>query len=137
MEIKMENDYNLRVYYEDTDTGGVVYHSIYLNFIERARSEIFFRNGISPIDNEFHFVVKEINAKFLKPAKLGDELKIETNVIKIKNASVKLHQIINFKENPEIKVFEAIVDLVCLKGDKISKIPLKFENIFNQYYEKY
>lgn len=133
----MKNDYNLRVYYEDTDTGGVVYHSIYLNFIERARSEIFFQNGISPIDNEFHFVVKEINAKFLKSAKLGDELKIETNVITIKNASIKLHQIINFKENPEIKVFEAIVNLVCLKGDKISKIPLKFENIFNQYYEKY
>lgn len=133
----MKNDYNLRVYYEDTDTGGVVYHSIYLNFIERARSEIFFQNGISPIDNEFHFVVKEINAKFLKSAKLGDELRIETNVIKIKNASVKLHQIINFKENPEIKVFEAIVDLVCLKSNKISKIPLKFENIFNQYYEKY
>ncbi len=52
----MNNDYYLRVYYEDTDTGGVVYHSIYLNYCERARSEIFFRNGISPIDNKYHFV---------------------------------------------------------------------------------
>jgi acyl-CoA thioester hydrolase len=129
----MTNEYYLRVYYEDTDCGGVVYHSIYLNFIERARSEIFFRNGISPIDNEFHFVVKEINGKFLKSAKLGDELKIETNIIKIKNASVKLHQIIYFKEHPEIKLFEAIIDLVCLKENKISKIPLVFENIFKQY----
>ena len=134
---KMNNDYYLRVYYEDTDAGGVVYHSIYLNFVERARSEIFFQNGISPMDNEFHFVVKEINAKFLKSAKLGDELKIKTNVMKIKNASVKLYQIIYFKENPKIKVFEAMVDIVCLKGDKISKIPLKFQNILNQNYDKY
>lgn len=133
----MNNDYYLRVYYEDTDAGGVVYHSIYLNFVERARSEIFFQNGISPMDNEFHFVVKEINAKFHKSAKLGDELKIKTNVMKIKNASVKLHQIIYFKENPKIKVFEAMVDIVCLKGDKISKIPLKFQNILNQNYDKY
>ena len=81
MEIKMDNEYNLRVYYEDTDVGGIVYHSVYLNFIERARSEIFFQNGISPMDNQYHFIVKEINAKFLKSATLGDELKVITKSI--------------------------------------------------------
>ena len=129
----MKNEYNLRVYYEDTDTGGVVYHSIYLNFIERARSEIFFQNGISPIDNEYHFVVKEVNAKFIKSAKLGDELTVNTEVIKMKNASVQLLQQIMFKNNPEIKLFEATLNLVCLEGSKISKIPYKFEEIFRRY----
>lgn len=136
MEIKVKNDYSLRVYYEDTDTGGVVYHSIYLNFIERARSEIFFQNGISPIDNEYHFVVKEINAKFFKSAKLGDELKVITEVMKMKNASVQLIQQIFLKNDNKIKLFEAIIELVCLNNNKISKIPNKFNNIFIQYYNK-
>lgn len=132
----MKNDFNLRVYYEDTDTGGVVYHSMYLNFIERARSEIFFQNGISPIDNQYHFVVKEIHAKFLKSAKLGDELKVITEIVKMKNASIQLIQQIFLKNNTEVKLFEATVDVVCLNGNKISKIPNTFNNIFKQYYNK-
>ncbi|MGE4457522.1 MAG: hotdog domain-containing protein, partial [Arcobacteraceae bacterium] len=50
----------IRVYYEDTDTGGVVYHSNYLNFCERARSEAFFRLGMSPELSSGHFVAKRI-----------------------------------------------------------------------------
>lgn len=129
----MKNEYNLRVYYEDTDTGGVVYHSVYLNFIERARSEIFFQNGINPIDNKYHFVVKEINAKFIKSAKLGDELTVITEIIKIKNASIQLIQKIFFKNDIDTKLFEATVEIVCLNGSNISKIPTTFRNIFSQY----
>ena len=60
----------LRVYYEDTDTGGVVYHSNYLNFCERARSELFFQRGLSPHKTNAFFVVSHIDAKFIKPAHL-------------------------------------------------------------------
>ena len=129
----MNNDYYLRVYYEDTDTGGVVYHSMYLNYCERARSEIFFRNGISPIDNKYHFVVKNIDAKFTKPAKLGDELKVETLVFDIKKASVKLIQRIYFKEDSRLQLFEMAIELVCLHDNKISKIPVIFKNLFEKF----
>ena len=111
----MNNDYYLRVYYEDTDTGGVVYHSIYLNYFE------------------FHFVVKNIDAKFTKPAKLGDELKVETLVCDIKKASVKLIQRIYFKEDSRLQLFEMAIELVCLHDNKISKIPFIFKNLFEKF----
>ncbi|MGD9625492.1 MAG: acyl-CoA thioesterase, partial [Arcobacter sp.] len=50
----------LRVYYEDTDAGGIVYHSNYLNFCERARSDVFFQKGFSPVLEGGHFVAKKI-----------------------------------------------------------------------------
>jgi len=120
----------LRVYYEDTDLGGVVYHSKYLNFCERARSEIFFKKGASPVFEDYHFVVKSIEANFLYSAKLGDILEIKTQVLEIKRASIILFQTI-FNENLKRDIFEMKVVLVCLKNNKISKIPEYFLKIFD------
>ncbi len=120
----------LRVYYEDTDLGGVVYHSKYLNFCERARSEIFFKKGASPIFGDYHFVVKSIEANFLYSAKLGDILEIKTQVLEIKRASIILFQTI-FNENLKRDIFEMKVVLVCLKNNKTSKIPEYFLKIFD------
>ncbi len=120
----------IRVYYEDTDLGGVVYHSKYLNFCERARSELFFERGASPIFKDYHFVVKSIEADFLYSAKLGDILKIETEIMEIKRASITLFQTI-FNENLKKDIFKMKVVLVCLKNDKISKIPQYFLEVFN------
>ncbi len=120
----------LRVYYEDTDLGGVVYHSKYLNFCERARSEIFFEKGASPVFEDYHFVVKSIEANFLSSAKLGDILEIKTQVLEIKRVSITLFQTI-FNENLKRDIFEMKVVLVCLKNDKISKIPEYFLKIFD------
>ncbi|OHD77531.1 MAG: acyl-CoA thioester hydrolase, partial [Sulfuricurvum sp. GWF2_44_89] len=77
----------IRIYYEDTDVGGVVYHSNYLNFCERARSQLFFDAGRSPILEGGHFVAKHIDADYLKSAKFGDILEVETTLIEMKNAS--------------------------------------------------
>ncbi|MGZ5208133.1 MAG: YbgC/FadM family acyl-CoA thioesterase [Sulfuricurvum sp.] len=85
---------NIRVYYEDTDVGGVVYHSNYLNFCERARSQLFFDAGRSPILEGGHFVAKHIEADYLKSAKFGDLLTVETTLKSIKNASFTLIQTI-------------------------------------------
>jgi acyl-CoA thioester hydrolase len=82
----------LRVYYEDTDVGGVVYHSIYLNFCERARSQLFFDAGRSPITASGHFVAKHIEADYLKSAKFADLLEVKTVLKSIKNASFTLLQ---------------------------------------------
>lgn len=120
----------IRVYYEDTDAGGIVYHSKYLNFCERARSEIFFTQGKSPIQGDFHFVVKNINADFISSAKLGDDLIIETKLKEIKRVSLTMNQII-FRKFDKKEIFKMDVNLVCLKGSKISKIPNNFLNLLS------
>lgn len=111
----------IRVYYEDTDVGGVVYHSNYLNFCERARSQLFFDAGRSPILEWGHFVAKHIEADYLKSAKFGDLLEVKTSLVQIKNASFRLLQQI-FRE--EEKVFEMTIDLVYLDFEgNMKKIP--------------
>lgn len=111
----------IRVYYEDTDIGGVVYHSNYLNFCERARSQLFFDAGRSPILSGGHFVAKHIEADYLKSAKFGEVLEIKTTLLQIKNASFRLLQEI-FRGDE--KVFEMKIDLVYLDfGGNMSKIP--------------
>ena len=107
---------NIRVYYEDTDTGGVVYHSQYLNFCERARSEVFFQQGITPALAESHFVARKVIADYISSAKLGDLLDVKTTLVKMKAASFILKQMI-FKEDGS-KVFEMEITLahISLEG---------------------
>lgn len=118
----------IRVYYEDTDAGGIVYHANYIKYCERARSDIFFAKGLSPVINNMHFVVSELECKFFKPAKLGDVLEVKTIPIEIKNASLLLKQTI-YKENK--KIFEMRIKLcfVDMSG-KITKIPQELKTIF-------
>ncbi len=99
----------IRVYYEDTDAGGIVYHSNYLNFCERARSDIFFQKGLSPVLEGGHFVAKKIEADYLLSAKLGDVLEVTSELLEIKGASFELLQRV-FKEQK--KVFELRIVLV-------------------------
>ena len=108
----MEKNMKIRVYYEDTDTGGVVYHSNYLNFCERARSEAFFRKNLSPVLESGHFVARKIEADYFSSAKLGDELDVGVELIEMRNASFKLLQIIsiNGKKIFELKITLAYID---------------------------
>jgi acyl-CoA thioester hydrolase len=101
----------IRVYYEDTDTGGVVYHSNYINFCERARSEAFFKKGLSPALESGHFVAKKLEADYIKSAKLGDELYITTELLEMKGASFKLLQKI-YKD--EEVIFRLTISLVYI-----------------------
>lgn len=111
----------IRIYYEDTDIGGVVYHSNYLNFCERARSQLFFDAGRSPILEEGHFVAKHIDADYLKSAKFGDIVEVKTMLVEIKNASFTLLQQVYRGEE---KLFEMTILLVYLNFEgTMSKIP--------------
>ena len=109
----------IRVYYDDTDAGGVVYHSNYLKFCERARSEIFYAHGKSPTIDGGHFVVKHVNADFKKSAKLGDLLHVKSELLELKNASLHVKHII-YREEEEL--FEMDVQLAFVKEGKPSKI---------------
>lgn len=117
----------IRVYYEDTDTGGVVYHSNYLNFCERARSEAFFAKGMTPVLENGHFVARKVNADFYKSAKLGDMLEVKTRLIQMKAASFTLAQEI-YKE--EEKIFELEILLVYIDFDgKVQKLNTKTKEL--------
>jgi acyl-CoA thioester hydrolase len=126
--------FEVRVYYEDVDAGGICYHSKYLNFCERARSEIFFSQGSSPIQDDRHFVVKRIAANFLGPARLGDTLKIENSIVDLSRASLTMSQRI-FDRNGNA-IFEMEVSLVCLEGEKICRIPESYLELFSSLREE-
>jgi acyl-CoA thioester hydrolase len=120
----------IRVYYEDTDIGGIVYHSNYLNFCERARSEVFFEHGLNPGSMSDGFVVRKIEAEFLSSATLGDILDVRTTVIEQKRSTIVLNQEI-FKD--ETMVFKANILLVYINNGKINKIPPHFVEIFENF----
>ncbi|MBV5278196.1 MAG: YbgC/FadM family acyl-CoA thioesterase [Campylobacteraceae bacterium] len=109
----------IRVYYDDTDAGGVVYHSNYLKFCERARSEIFFSNGRSPAIDGGHFVVKHIEADFIKPAKLGDLVEVKGKLLELKNASLTLEQSVWLDS---VKLFSMTSILAFVKEGKPTRI---------------
>jgi acyl-CoA thioester hydrolase len=120
----------VRIYYEDTDAGGIVYHSNYLNFCERARSEIFFEFGVNFDKQNGHFVIKSINANYISSAKLGDLLEIKTKILSKKSASIELLQTIFLKDS---EIFNLKILLVFIKNDKISKIPKELVQIFDNF----
>ena len=117
----------IRIYYEDTDAGGVVYHTKYIAFCERARSEFFFKNNIT--FNEDGFVVRDLKATFFSPAKLGDLVEVKTKINSIKKSIALITQSI-YKD--EKLLFEAEIKLVYLKDWKMTIIPEKYKEILNE-----
>ncbi|MDO5045273.1 YbgC/FadM family acyl-CoA thioesterase [Campylobacter sp.] len=116
-----------RIYYEDTDAAGIVYHANYIKFCERARSEAFFNSNLKPFGKEGYFVVSEIHAKFKKPAVLGDMIEVATKTTQIKKASIILNQQIyrvgNLKSEcePEL-LFEADITVAFMNEKGASKM---------------
>lgn len=90
------SSFEIRVYWEDTDAGGVVYYANYLKFAERARTEALRNVGIVQAellhDHGIAFVVRHAGIEFLKPARLDDLLTIETDLTDIGSASLTLRQ---------------------------------------------
>lgn len=124
-------EYTVRVFYEDVDLGGIVYHSKYLNFCERARSDIFFSRGLSPVEGEYHFVAKHIEADFIAPAHFKDLLVVHTWLKSKTKASLTLSQTVYLQETMA-RLFEMDVHLVCLKGKKVSAVPLEMMKLFER-----
>ena len=123
--------HKLKVYYEDTDSGGVVYYANYLKYLERARTEALFSLGFSnkKIQDQFNLliIVKSCNIEYKKPAHLEDELTVRSFVKLITKTSFFMNQIITKGE--EI-VAEAQVHLVFVNNDgKPVKIP---ENLYSE-----
>jgi len=96
-----EFKYVTKIYYEDTDAGGVVYYANYLKFLERARSEAIYSLGLSNkeiLEKEgVIIIVKTCNIEYKKPAKFEDEIEIISNIKEVKNSSFKMRQVIKKK----------------------------------------
>ncbi|QKJ23159.1 YbgC/FadM family acyl-CoA thioesterase [Poseidonibacter lekithochrous] len=110
----------VRVYYEDTDVGAVVYYANYLKFCERARSDLFFKKGLSPHNENEFFVVKRVEADYIKSAVFGDMLEVTCKLIEKKAASVVMYQ--EVLRDGEV-LFKGEFKLAYLKDYKPSKIP--------------
>ena len=107
----------LRVYYADTDAGGVVYHARYLAFAERARTEMLRAVGAPPSElaasSGLGFAVRRLTAEFRQPARLDDALTVRTGFTGFKGASIALEQAI--WRNATLLV-EILLELVCING---------------------
>ncbi|MBD1141387.1 YbgC/FadM family acyl-CoA thioesterase [Pelagibacterales bacterium SAG-MED39] len=128
--------HKIKVYYEDTDAGGVVYYANYLKFLERARTEALFSIGYSnsKVRDQFNslIIVKSCNIEYNKSAHLEDELTIRSFVKSITKTSFFLSQIIT-KEDENIA--EAKVHLVFInKEGKPVKIPNEIYLKFKPYF---
>ena len=132
-----ENFYhNVKVYYEDTDAGGVVYYANYLKYLERARTEALSTIGLSNIQIKEKFgaiiIVKSCNIEYKKSAQLEDELKIRSFVKSVTKTSFFMNQIIT---NGDSVIVEAQVHLVFVNAkSKPVKVPeIIFDN-FKPYF---
>lgn len=118
----------IRIYYEDTDVGGVVYYANYLKFCERARSELFFEKGTSPHNGNEFFVVKHVEAEYIKSAHFADIIEVKTNITQLKAASVVMEQ--DIYRDDEL-LFKGKFKLAYLKDYKPAKIPQNVKELFN------
>ena len=124
--------FNLRVYYEDTDAGGVVYYANYLKYLERARTQILLNNNLnhSLLKDKYNifFIVKSCDINYIKPAKLDNNLNIITTVNKKSRIQIYLNQKIFFDKN---LITEAFVRLVTVNNvNKVIKMPINLYKIF-------
>ena len=128
--------HKLKVYYEDTDSGGVVYYANYLKFLERARTEALFSIGYSnkKIKDDFEslIIVKACNIEYKKSAHLEDELTVRSFVKSITKTSFFMNQIITKGDDV---IVEAQVHLVFVddKGKPV-KIPDEIYSKFKPYF---
>lgn len=110
----MTHTFPVRVYYEDTDMGGVVYHANYLRFIERARSDWVRKLGNDQNamrDAGIVWVVRRIECDYIAAARFDDELVIETEMTSISGARLVMDQVVKLGDDV---IFEAQVTAVCM-----------------------
>jgi len=128
--------HNIKVYYEDTDAGGVVYYANYLKFLERARTEALFTIGFNnkKIKEDYGalIVVKSCNIEYKKPSYLEDKLKIRSFVKSVTKTSFFMSQFIS--RDDEL-IVEAKVHLVFVdKNRKPTKVPEAIFKDFKPYF---
>ena len=127
-------EWNARVYFEDTDSGGVVYHANYLKFMERARTEWLRSLGLNQIklkqEDKVMFVVRKIDIQYKIPARFNDELLIQTDCVKTTDYSIILKQ--NILRSKQI-ITEGKGEIDCINTDLFK--PVRIPKMVKQLME--
>jgi acyl-CoA thioester hydrolase len=113
----MAHSIKVKIYYEDTDAGGVVYYANYLRFMERARTEFLAEHGvnIAELHNEgLFFVVVHVDITYKKPARLGEIIDVTTEVIELKRASMTIRNCIC---KDDFVMVDALLTFACIDRD--------------------
>lgn len=132
----MTHAINYRVYFEDTDAGGVMYHGNYINFCERGRTEFLrdcgYTNTQIVDDHNVLFLVRHMDINYLKPAFLEDDLTVKTQIGSIKNSSLVMKQSIH---KGDTTIFTADVTLVCVDKNTIkpTRVPADIKEAFTNH----
>ncbi len=128
----------VRIYYEDTDAGGVVYHANYLKFAERGRTEFLRSLGHenSTLSKELGmiFVVRHVEIDYLKTAHLDDLCSLKTSISALKNTSFIMHQCLE-RDGEVICDMQVVIVCVDSKTLKPVRLPEKVKNEFEQFLE--
>ncbi|MCX7379426.1 MAG: tol-pal system-associated acyl-CoA thioesterase [Alphaproteobacteria bacterium] len=120
--------YPVRVYYEDTDAGGIVYHANYLRFAERGRTEALRDLGVPHAEmsalHGLFFMVRRIKVDYLAPARLDDSLVVETKTLAVGGATVELRQDV-VRAGDEVLLARIELQLVCgrISDQRPARIP--------------
>lgn len=125
--------HHVRIYYEDTDAGGVVYNANYVKFLERARTEWLRVQGFEQrelLTQGVGFVVANINMNFKRGARLDDELLVTCKIIEVRSASVIFEQ--EIVDNNGTKYIEAQVKIACVNFKNMRPMPFpeEFKEVF-------
>lgn len=117
--------FTLRVYYEDTDAGGVVYYANYFKFAERARTELLRQGGVShrqlAAGEGTQFVVRRVEGDFISSARLDDALEVRTRVVHCSGARMTMDQTVR---RDDTDLVHLVVQLACVNADgRAARIP--------------
>lgn len=114
-----------RVYWEDTDAGGVVYYANYLRFMERGRSEWLRRLGVDQralrAERSLQFVVANVSVDFLRPAQLDDEIVVTAELVSLRGATIYFKQTIL---RGDLQLIDATVRIACLDSGTLKPRPI-------------
>ncbi len=134
----MHHELPIRIYYEDTDAGGIVYHGQYLNFGERGRTEFLRACGYqnSQVEKEFGciIVVRHIEIDYLRPAHLDDALIMRSSILELKNSSFIMHQCL-YRGVEQISDMRVVLVCVDAKSYKPVRMPVTIKEAFQNYVE--
>jgi acyl-CoA thioester hydrolase len=132
------NVFLVRVYYEDTDSGGIVYYANYFKFAERARTELLRGMGVCHTElmmtDDIAFAVRRCDADFLVPARLDDLLEVYTSIDSVAGASLKMEQTI--KRNGDDMV-NLRLKLACVTSSgRPARLPTRLRTAFEDFARK-
>jgi len=129
-------EFNIRVYIEDTDAGGIVYHANHIRYMERTRTEWLRASGVSHYwhQSDYNFVVHKINVKYMRPILMDDLITVTARVISCKASSFVLQQNIY---RGEIMLASGEVELACISADmKPRRLPDEISELIHKELEQ-